>query len=79
MNEPLGYIILTSQPDGAWQPDWDGVMHTDRAAAVCELALASRALGSEVVQLASVGEVVLTPGWATDAQRDSLHPEKEGQ
>lgn len=23
----LGYIVLTQQSDGTWQPDWDGLLH----------------------------------------------------
>jgi hypothetical protein len=27
--EEMGYVILTIQPDGSWQPDWDGLLHKD--------------------------------------------------
>lgn len=47
MDEPtpedaVGWVVLTSQPDGSWQPDWDGILHTEFTAAVVELAIAGR-------------------------------------
>jgi hypothetical protein len=33
----VGWIVLTRQADGTWLPDWDGIVHTDRAAAEGEL------------------------------------------
>lgn len=48
---PIGYAVLTEQPDGSWQPDWDGLMHVERAAGIVELALACHALGPDSAQL----------------------------
>lgn len=48
---PVGWIILTTQPDGTWKDDWDGNLHTDRTDADDALAKASVALGSENVRL----------------------------
>lgn len=38
-----GYIILTEGPTGAFQPDWDGELHTDEAVGWAELADAREA------------------------------------
>lgn len=34
---PMGFIVLTSHPDGSWQPDWDGRLHHNYEDAVAEL------------------------------------------
>lgn len=49
MNPPIpaGYVVLCLNPSDSewsegWQPDWDGILYTDRADAVAELAKARR-------------------------------------
>lgn len=55
--ERLGHVVLVRDPAGRLQPTWDGELHTDRDAAVAELAAAGSA-GEEPV----LGEVVADRG-----------------
>jgi hypothetical protein len=41
---PDGYIILTEQPDGTWNDDWDGTFHVTEEAARESFDSASNAL-----------------------------------
>lgn len=50
MADPLGFVVLTSQPNGSWKDDWDGEVHTDREAFAAVLLDAQSACGSENVQ-----------------------------
>ena len=51
---PVGWLVLTNQVDGSWQPDWSGFMHATETAGTAELALAQTALGGEAARLVEV-------------------------
>ncbi len=50
--DSAGWVVLTSQLDGTWQPDWDGTAHRWRDTAQTAYADAERQLGAENVRLA---------------------------
>lgn len=68
MADPIGFVLLTSQPNGSWKDDWDGEVHTDRATFAGVLVEAGMTLGVENVQGAVLYPVVFE--MATDAGAD---------
>lgn len=50
----LGYVVLTDQPDGSWQPDWDGRLHTSFEAGLAAAQDAASRIGTDGVRLAEV-------------------------
>jgi hypothetical protein len=58
---PVGYLILTSQGDGTWQDDWDGVVHPTYEAGRAEYECAAKDLDpddrSKYLKLVALYEV----------------------
>jgi hypothetical protein len=47
-----GWLVLTAQQDGSWQPDWDGKTHPTETEGSAALAEAQTALGTDGARLA---------------------------
>ena len=56
---PLGYVVLTAQPDETWRDDWDGEVHATPEAAASAFAEACDALGPDFCKLVELHEVSL--------------------
>lgn len=51
MSDVCGYMIVTSNAEGAWNADWDGIVYVDRENALLELPNAQGDGGDEYARI----------------------------